>query len=63
MTNLEQLKTLNAKDMADFLQDHSLYRCQHCAYHYDKSCPEKLRICRWGVKAWLESDTTRFTQN
>ncbi len=62
MTNLERLKTFNAKEMADFLRDHAMYRCQHCAYHYDKNCPEKLHICSYGFKEWFESDTTRFTQ-
>ncbi len=63
MTNLEQLKTFNAEEMSDFLQDHSIYRCIHCAYHYDKICTGKIVLCEWGFKEWLESDTTRFTQD
>lgn len=57
-TNYERIKNMTVEEMANMLEDHTIYRCLHCSYHYetkDKSC-EATSICRIGFKLWLQSE-------
>jgi hypothetical protein len=56
MTNLERLKSLDAKDFANILDSNKI-SCEYCLYHKGKFS-DKCSIvnCKQGIAEWLESE-------
>ena len=56
MTNLEKLKSLDAKDFANLLDSDQL-ACDYCLYNkvkYAHKCT--IAECKQGIAEWLESE-------
>lgn len=57
-TNADRINDMSVEEKAEFLDEHKIYRCLHCSYHYEEGdCHNKE--CKDGYKKWLESEATQ----
>lgn len=55
MTNLEKLKSLDAKDFANLL-DSDKISCEYCLYYGESDDKCSIANCKQGIAEWLESE-------